>query len=209
VHGITMNINRQLTTSLMRPIDKWASVQASGKQYTCAIQLDAAELLAVFRMPALAANTSPRAYSFASAAFLFYDGNEFQLGLAGIAMVRLTKLGLRLMALLLAVMLLFPMACLIGVHSIRVNASAQPGCHEQTQSTPLPATPDHDRIPHQKCCRAAQPAQIVAAAGSIASNTLNVPALVIAAVSQTQELPARSKEPGHSASPPHFQILRV
>ncbi len=125
-------------------------------------------------------------------------------------MVHLTKLGLRLTALLLAVMLLFPMACLIGAHSTTAIASAQHGCHELTQSTPLPDTPDHDKIPHQKCCRAPQPAQIVAAAGSITSDTLNADALVMAAaVSQTQELGARSNEPNHPASPPHFQILRV
>jgi hypothetical protein len=125
-------------------------------------------------------------------------------------MVHLTKLGLRLMALMLAVTLLLPMACLIGAHFTTVIAASQPGCHERTHSSPLPAAPDHDRIPHQKCCRAAQPAQIVATAGSIASDTLNLHALVMAvAVSPTQELPERSNEPYHPASPPHFQILRV
>jgi hypothetical protein len=124
-------------------------------------------------------------------------------------MVRLTKLGVRLTALLLAVMLLFPMACLFGDHSTIVIASGQPGCHERTKPTPSPATPDHDRIPHQKCCRAAQPAQIVATA-SIVNDALDVPTLVIAtAVSPTQELAGQSKILSHPASPPHFQVLRV
>jgi hypothetical protein len=121
------------------------------------------------------------------------------------------KFGLQLTALLLAAILAIPMACLIGARS--ADALVTPphsGCHERTDSAPAPISPDGgNKSPHQRCCRSAQPAQMVAMTGSPGHDSLNVDFVIAAPAIPSQEQPARSTDPGRSGTPPGFQILRV
>jgi hypothetical protein len=124
----------------------------------------------------------------------------------------LSKLGLRSTALLLSAVLVIPMACLIGAHpTSAVFTPAHSGCHQRTDTRPAPPSPDEgNNAPHQKCCRAAQPAEMVAIAGASGSESLNVELCLIAApVPLTQELAVLPQDAGRSVTPPTIQILRV